>query len=122
MAIVDSIGVASIMPFIALISDPQIIETNSILNKLFIFYNFTNKNDFFIFCGLGIIFLLFISALIRAYTSYAINHFSMMREFSISTKLLRIYLAQPYSFFLSHHSADLIKVLVSDVSLVINNG
>ncbi len=122
MALVDSIGVASIMPFIALISDPQLIETNSILNKLFVFYNFTNKNDFFIFCGLGIIFLLFISALIRAYTSYAINQFSMMREFSISTKLLRIYLAQPYSFFLSHHSADLIKVLISDVSLVINNG
>jgi len=122
MALVDSIGVASIMPFIALISDPQLIETNSILNKLFIFYNFTNKNDFFIFCGLGIIFLLFISAVIRAYTSYAINQFSMMREFSISTKLLRIYLAQPYSFFLSHHSADLIKVLISDVSLVINNG
>ncbi len=122
MALVDSIGVASIMPFITLISDPQIIETNSSLNTLFTFYNFTNKNDFFIFCGLGIIFLLFISAVIRAYTSYAINQFSMMREFSISTKLLKIYLAQPYSFFLSHHSADLIKVLVSDVSLVINNG
>ncbi len=87
MALVDSIGVASIMPFITLISDPQIIETNSSLNTLFTFYNFTNKNDFFIFCGLGIIFLLFISAVIRAYTSYAINQFSMMREFSIRCKL-----------------------------------
>ena len=35
MAFLDMLGVASIMPFITVISNPDIIETNSILNKVF---------------------------------------------------------------------------------------
>ena len=35
MAILDMIGVASIMPFIYVISNPGIIENNSIINSAF---------------------------------------------------------------------------------------
>ena len=38
MAILDMLGVASILPFISLLSNPEIIETNIYLNE---FYNFT---------------------------------------------------------------------------------
>ena len=35
MAFIDMLGVASIMPFIALLTNPQLIETNFILNLLY---------------------------------------------------------------------------------------
>ena len=35
MALLEMIGVASIFPFIAILSDPSLIETNSIINKSF---------------------------------------------------------------------------------------
>ena len=35
MAFLDMLGVASIMPFIAVLANPDIIETNAILNKVF---------------------------------------------------------------------------------------
>ena len=35
MAILDMIGVASILPFIAVLSNPTLIDTNSILNLLY---------------------------------------------------------------------------------------
>ena len=35
MAFIDMVGVASIMPFIALLTNPELIETNFILNLLF---------------------------------------------------------------------------------------
>ena len=35
MALLDMIGVASILPFIAFLSNPELIETNIILNKMF---------------------------------------------------------------------------------------
>ena len=38
MAFLDMLGVASILPFIAVLSNPQIIETNNFLNHLFIFF------------------------------------------------------------------------------------
>ena len=39
MAILDMIGVASILPFIAVLSNPDIIETNIFLNKIYLFSN-----------------------------------------------------------------------------------
>ena len=35
MAFIDMLGVASIMPFIALLTNPELIETNFILNLLY---------------------------------------------------------------------------------------
>ena len=35
VALLDMIGVASILPFIAVLSNPDLIETNLILNKMF---------------------------------------------------------------------------------------
>ena len=35
MALLDTIGVASILPFIAVLTNPDIIETNVILSKAF---------------------------------------------------------------------------------------
>ena len=56
MALLDMIGVASILPFIAVLSDVSIIETNLILKKIFHFSkNFgIQNNEQFIF-ALGIL-------------------------------------------------------------------
>ena len=35
MALIDMVGVASIMPFMAVLSNPDLIDTNVILNKIF---------------------------------------------------------------------------------------
>ena len=35
MALIDVVGVASILPFVTVLTNPDIIETNSILNKLY---------------------------------------------------------------------------------------
>ena len=35
MAVLDLLGVASIMPFMAVLTNPDIIETNNILNSVF---------------------------------------------------------------------------------------
>ena len=45
-----------------------------------------------------------------------------MREYSIGKRLVEGYLYQPYDWFLSRHSADLGKTILSEVSQVIANG
>ena len=35
MALLDMIGVASILPFMAVVTNPDIIQTNTILNEAF---------------------------------------------------------------------------------------
>ena len=49
MALIDMLGVASIMPFIALLTNPEIIETNEILKFAYLkgsFLELKMKNNF----------------------------------------------------------------------------
>ena len=68
MAILDTIGVASIMPFMAVLMNPDLIDTNNFLNSIFnILTNFGIKNDQQFLFALGIIvfILLFVSLFFR---------------------------------------------------------
>ena len=63
MALLDMIGVASILPFMTVLTNPSLIETNIILNNMFKFSNIfgVENNQQFIF-ALGI--LVFITLII----------------------------------------------------------
>ena len=45
-----------------------------------------------------------------------------MREYSISKKLIEGYLQHPYSWFLTQHSAEIGKTILSEVHYIILNG
>ena len=125
MALLDMIGIASILPFMAVLTNPDVVETNLLLNTMFqkaeIFGIFTI--DSFLF-GLGVIvFILLVASLaFKAITMYWQNRFVQMRNFSISKRLLEGYLHQPYTWFLSRHSADLGKNILSEVGIVVSSG
>lgn len=46
MAFLDMVGVASIMPFLAVLASPEVIETNSYLNAVYTRLNFTDPQAF----------------------------------------------------------------------------
>lgn len=125
MALIDTIGVASIMPFMAVLASPGLVETN-----LFLKNSFTAANRFgidttekFLFAlGIVVFVLLLISLALKAITTYAQLRFTLMREYSIGKRLVEGYLYQSYSWFLSRNSADLGKTILSEVGTVIGNG
>ena len=123
MAILDMIGVASILPFIAVISNPELIETNIFLNKLYVFlsiFGIQTNEDFFFILGLIVFILLLISLTFKAFSTYVQIKYSLMCEFSIAKRLVEGYLHQPYIWFLNRNSADLGKTILSEVSQVVN--
>ena len=125
MALTDMIGVASIMPFMAVLTNPSIIQTHSGLNKLFeLLNNFgVDTNNEFIFVLGIIVFVLLISSLsIKAITSYFQVSFIMLRDYSIGKRLMETYLKQPYSWFLNKNSADLSKSILSEAALIAHQG
>jgi ABC-type multidrug transport system fused ATPase/permease subunit len=125
MALLDMVGVASILPFITVLMNPNLVETNIILNNIFqasrIFGIDTNQ-EFIFFLGIAAFVLLIISIFFKALTTYAQVRFVQMREYSIGRRLIEVYLHQPYSWFLNHHSADLGKNILSEVGHVIGSG
>jgi len=125
MALLDMIGVASILPFMAVLTNPEIIETNIILNNTFQLskkFGVETKQHFLIVLGVLVLILLITSLALKALTTYAQMRFALMREFTIGKRLVEAYIRQPYSWFLSRHSADFGKIILSEVNKVIFNG
>ena len=125
MALLDMLGIASIMPFIAVLSNPEIIETNEILNKV---YKFSGKfgietiNEFLFVLGIFVFLFLLSSLAFRALTHYAQVRFLAMREYSLGKRLVEGYLHQPYSWFLDRHSAEIGKTILSEVGKIVGKG
>ena len=125
MAFLDTVGVATILPFIAVLMNPSAIETNVILNTLFLtsgILGVKNNEDFIFAIGVFVFVLLVISLTFKILTTYAQVRFVQMQEYSIGKRLIEGYLHQPYSWFLSRHSADLGKTILSEVGQVIGYG
>lgn len=125
MAILEAIGVASILPFIAVLSEPSLIETNEILKALYQYskkIGVTNKKNFLFFLGVLVFILLIISISVKAITAYFSAYFIKMCEYNLGKRLAEKYLNQPYSWFLNRNSADLGKTVLSELAIVTENG
>lgn len=124
LAMLETAGIASVMPFLAVLGNPDMIQTNSTLNALFRWsatLGIETHDDFLIALGLAAFGIILISAVYRGVAHFALNRFIEMRRNSISTRLLMGYLRQPYTFYLGRHSGDLSKVVLSEVDMVIRN-
>jgi ATP-binding cassette, subfamily B, bacterial PglK len=120
MAILDTVGVASIMPFMNVLGDPGMVESNRWLGLIYNRLGFTSPESFLFFLGFVVFISLISSILFKALTQYALTRFTHMRNFSLSCYLFRGYLGRPYTWFLNRHSADLGKSILSEVGQVIN--
>ena len=112
MAVLDMLGVASIMPFMAVLANPDLVQTNAALNTAFTtsrHIGIHTPEQFLFALGVLVFVLLVTSLAFKALTTYAQIRFALMREYSISKRLVEGYLHQPYSWFLNRHSADLDK-------------
>lgn len=122
MALLEVAGVASVMPFLAVLGNPDIIETNQWLATLYGYseaIGIQTTDQFLMLLG-GLSFgLIVISAVYRSLTMYGLNRFIEMRRYTISSRLLETYLRQPYSFFLNRHSGDLSKTVLSEVDQLV---
>jgi ABC-type multidrug transport system fused ATPase/permease subunit len=117
MAFFDMFGVASIFPFITLIANPQIVESNVFFSYFYqksSILGVTNIKEFIFMFGVLIFLILITSLVVRAITYYVQTRYTLMLEYSIGRRLIENYLRQPYHWFLSRNSADLGKNILSE--------
>jgi ABC-type multidrug transport system fused ATPase/permease subunit len=121
MAIFDMFGVASIFPFITLIANPQIVESNIFFSYFYqksSILGVTNIKEFIFMFGILIFLILITSLVVRAITYYVQTRYTLMLEYSIGRRLIENYLRQPYNWFLSRNSADLGKNILSESAII----
>jgi ABC-type multidrug transport system fused ATPase/permease subunit len=122
MALLDVIGVASIMPFMAVLANPQLVQSNAVMNYFYTTLEFESEQNFLFALGMLVFILLVVSLSFKTLTTYTQTRFALMREYSIGKRLVEGYLHQPYSWFLNRHSADLGKTILSEVGNLVHGG
>ncbi|MBU6367333.1 MAG: ABC transporter ATP-binding protein/permease [Gemmatimonadetes bacterium] len=119
MALLDVVGVASIMPFMAVVADAKVVETNGMVSRAYHALGFTDPQRFLMALGIVVFVTLVASQVLKALGAYAQLRFALMREASLSERLMAGYLRQPYQWFLHRHSADLGNTIIGEVSQVV---
>ncbi len=120
VAVAETLGVASVMPFIAVLAKPEVVETNSWLAWAYNTLGFTSRNNFLIFLGLGFLGVVLGSLTVRALGLWAQLRFVNNRGYRWSTRLMAAYLRHPYEWYLNRHTANLTTSILSEVNEVIN--
>lgn len=121
MAVLEVVNVSAIAPFLALASDPDMIEENVFLGLLYDYFSFNSVNSFLVAVGLGVFALMLLSNAWSAFTTWAQLRLVWSWNHQLSVGLLGRYLYRPYSYFLSRNTADLSKNLLSEVQQITND-
>lgn len=119
MALIESAGVISIMPFLAVLSNPEVVESNHSLKLIYDFTGATSKQNFIVYLGFLSLGIVIFSTIFKIITQYAVNRFASLQRHYFATRLLKIYLQQNYEFFIQRNSATLVKNILSEVDQLI---
>jgi len=120
MGVFEVVGVSSIVPFIAVVSSPELIHENIYLKSLYDFFDFNTEINFIVFLGICVISILLISNSYLAFMASIIAYFSSTLCFRLQVRLLENYLMQPYSFFLLRNTSELAKNIIQEIPRVAN--
>jgi len=120
MAVLDMVGVASIFPFLNVISNPDIIQENSKLKWLYDQFNFTSRDAFLIALGVFAFVIIVVNNVLRAQISVSLTRFSYHKRYVLSKVLIEKYLYEPYAFFLNRNTSELTTYLVSEIARVVS--
>ena len=121
MAGAETLGVLSIMPFLTVVSRPEVMHENELLQAAYRWLGFENEREFAIALGLLSILTVVLSSAFKTVTLHLINRFVHLQRHSISARLLSRYLHQPYEFFLTRNPAILGKNVLSEIDQLLVN-
>lgn len=114
MAFMELVGIASIGPFMALIANMELLETNAFLSQIYRATGLSNPNDFLFFTGFCVLVMLGLASATSIFTTWRLSIYSMEVGTEIADRLYQHYLNQEWLFHASGSSAQLIKQISTE--------
>lgn len=113
----ELMGVAVFTPFVNVIMNPETIQETWYLKLLYDMFSFKTTNNFLAALAGMIMFIYIFKNVFMALQKNWIYKFSYNIQLKISTRLLRTYIQEPYTFHLNHNIAVLQRSLQEDTDL-----
>ncbi len=117
-------GVAAFMPFIEVVMAPESIFENKWLSMLYDVLNFPSSNHFLAFLAIVISVVYILKNVYLTMLQNSILKFSYQTRKNLAVRLLKTYMAEPYTFHLNKNVAELQRSLQVDTNqfmMLVNN-
>jgi len=121
MALSQIAGVASIIPFMALIADLNQLQQDTFIAQVYAASGLNSESQFVFWLGLSVLIMLFLASIISMYTTWRISIFANKIGVEIADRLYTHYLKQDWLFHASGSSAQLTKKIATEC-LRVNHG
>ena len=118
MAVIEIIGIASILPFMALVGDMSLITQQIYLAEIYQMSGVNSESEFIFLLGAVVLIMLFISASVSMYTVWKLSMFANVVGVEISSTLYTYYLRQNWLFHTTASSAQLTKKIATETQRV----
>ncbi|MDH5694729.1 MAG: ABC transporter ATP-binding protein/permease [Gammaproteobacteria bacterium] len=119
LGFVEMLGVLSVLPFMAVLTDPSIVESNKYLAFVYQYIEFGDINSFLSFLGMLVLVVILTSNLFASLLTWFVLRFTHMCGYNLSAKVLESYLDRPYVFHLDRNASELTKNIFLEVQRVI---
>lgn len=120
VALIQTLGVASIMPFMSLVANPAMVTQNAWMGWVYESFGFESTRAFLLFAGLGVLGMMALSNASSALEHWLVLRFAWTKQHRLAVRLLDKYLQEPYTFFLDRNTTALGKNILAEVGDVIN--
>ncbi|WP_377887627.1 ABC transporter ATP-binding protein [Alkalihalobacillus sp. R86527] len=114
-ALFETLGIGLIIPFVGIITNPEVIQDITFLSNIYSFLGFESTNSFVIFSVITFLFIYIFKNMYLLIFEYAQYKLIFNQEIKLSERLFKTYLIKPYTFHLQRNSADLLRNITIEV-------
>jgi ATP-binding cassette, subfamily B, bacterial PglK len=111
----EVMGMTAVLVLLNVLAEPGSIQNNAVLGFLYDTLGFESTFSFQVGISILVFLVVMLGIAIKAAGSYATSMYATMRGSAISSRLLEIYLRQPYRWFLERNSAEIGQNVLAEV-------
>lgn len=115
-AVLETLGVAAILPFISAILNPVTLWDNYYIKQVSNVFNIVSDVDLILFLGIVISIVYIFKNLFLMLVTYTVAKFRTSFVFELSKMMMHSYLKRPYVYFLDTNSAEMMRGVTEDIN------
>ncbi|TQS74315.1 ABC transporter ATP-binding protein [Ornithinibacillus gellani] len=114
-ALFETLGIGLIVPFIGIVTNPEMILENRGLHVVYQFLHFQSTTAFTVFAVVCLLLVFLLKNLYLMLFNYVQLRIILNQQVKLSRELFKAYLIKPYTFHLQRNSAELLRNVNQEV-------
>lgn len=115
----EVVGLSTIVPFMAMVTNQNIIFENKYLKLIYNFFSFESTKNFIFYFGITIVIIFLIKNILNIFFNYVLVSFTRNNYYKFTNRLMNNYFKYPYQNFVKKNSNDLMKNITTEANLLV---